>query len=352
MSVLSRVTERILVNQHLQSALTDLPIPLVITNQFAYRPTSSTTAALVSIFAKVTELLKTNDFVHCITFDYSKAFDTLSHHAVSTKLSQLNIPSSIHNWIIDYLSDRTHLTQQGLDLSSSLSINASIVQGSVLGPNLFNINSTELAPLSPDNFYYKYADDAYLLVPSSNDHTILSEIQHHSQWALLCNLKLNPTKTAEIVFPAKKRLSPPPLVPGVQRVITLKILGVLVDSNLNFIDNSQNSILACNRSLFALRTMRMHGLSDNLLNQVFKATVLPKLLYAGPSWMGFINFSIIDRYEAFLRRAVRFGYYNTTDPTFRSLITKAENKLFDKVLQNESHVLFFLLPEKNLNPTN
>ena len=123
-----------------------------------------------------------------------------------------------------------------------------------------------------------------------------------------------------------------------------------MDSNLNFIDNSQNSILACNRSLFALRTMRMHGLSDNLLNQVFKATVLPKLLYAGPSWMGFINFSIIDRYEAFLRRAVRFGYYNTTDPTFRSLITKAENKLFDKVLQNESHVLFFLLPEKKSQP--
>jgi len=90
--VLSSLTERLLVRKYIQPALTHVPAPVKIDNQFAYRPTSSTTASLIAMFAKVTELLKTNDYVFWLTFDYSKAFDTLSHISVATKLAKLDLP--------------------------------------------------------------------------------------------------------------------------------------------------------------------------------------------------------------------------------------------------------------------
>ena len=87
--VLSCLTERLVVCNFLNPALLNLPGHLNIFNQFAHRPTSSTTAALISILSCITELLLTNTHVFCISFDYSKAFDTLSHSSVAYKLSDL-----------------------------------------------------------------------------------------------------------------------------------------------------------------------------------------------------------------------------------------------------------------------
>ena len=208
-SILSRISERILVRDAILPALHTIPPPLVINNQFAYQPTSSTTAALVVLLAKITELLKSNDYVFCLTFDYSKAFDTISHNSVAEKLARLHIPDYAYNWVIDYLSERSHTTMFGGVTSPSQSINASIVQGSVLGPNLFNINSSELVPFSSKNFYFKYADDATLLIPSSNLHSLHNELEHHENWATSCNLKFNLSKTVEMVIPARRSLPEP-----------------------------------------------------------------------------------------------------------------------------------------------
>jgi len=46
-----------------------------IMDQFVFRRTGSTTAALVSLMHHVTRMLETNNYVHCLTIDFSKAFD-------------------------------------------------------------------------------------------------------------------------------------------------------------------------------------------------------------------------------------------------------------------------------------
>ena len=329
--------------QYLHPALNNLPTHLDISNQYAYRPTSSTTAALISIFSCITTLLLSNHHVYCISFDYSKAFDTISHSSVASKLSDLLIPDHIYNWIINYLSDRSHCTLLLGNKSSPKFINASIVQGSVLGPTLFNINSCELRPLSSLNFYFKYADDAYLIVPATNSSSIPSELAHHAAWAGNCNLKLNPTKTAEIVF-ANKRTKEPPLNPGINRVTSMKILGVIVDNKFLFSEHIDATISSCSQSFFALRTMRQHGLSTECLQNVFKSAILSKLLYAAPSFWGFLSSANKDRLESFLRRAKRFQYYSSSGPDTETMIKLNEHKLFQRILQNPNNVLHPLLP--------
>jgi len=124
--------------------------------------------------------LSTHPYLHIITFDYLKAFDIIKHSSLADKLAKLTLPDFIYNWIIQYLQGRSHRTKLQKVVSGDAVINSSVVQGSVLGPIIFNINSADLIPLSPTNSYFKYADDAYLIVPSTNTHTISAELTHHA----------------------------------------------------------------------------------------------------------------------------------------------------------------------------
>ena len=81
------------------------------------------------MLAKISELLLVHAYVHVVSFDYSKAFDTISHSAVAEKLLLLDIPDSDYNWIINFLDGRKHFTFFKGSKSSFASINASIVQG-------------------------------------------------------------------------------------------------------------------------------------------------------------------------------------------------------------------------------
>ena len=346
--ILSRLTERIIVRNFINPFLCNPSPPFTLSNQFAYRSTSSTTCALIAIFSTIVDMLKDNQYVTLISFDYSKAFDTLAHYPLANKLLNLNIDPCIFNWITDYLGNRKHVTKFNSAVSNLAEITASIVQGSVLGPTLFNINSMDLAPLSPLNRYFKYADDGQLLVPGTNSATIQSEIMHHQQWAASCNLKLNINKTKEIVF-CRRRVNPPPPLPNIERVQSIKILGVIVDNKLRFDSHFENKITECSQTLFALRTLKAHGLNATLLSQVFNSITTSKLFYAIPSLWGFLNKETKNRIQAFLTRAKKWGYCSSSD-TAEDIVTRLENNLFKNIVSNPDHCLHYMLPEQKPMP--
>jgi len=142
----------------------------------------------------LTELLQTNDYIHVIALDFSKACDSVRRHSLASKLTNFTLPDHLYNWIVNYLSDRQHQTKLGGSISPTLSINASIIQGSALGPVEYVFSASDLHPISPSSHLCKYADDTYLLVPASNSSSIPLEIQHITHRATANNLKLNNTK--------------------------------------------------------------------------------------------------------------------------------------------------------------
>src|SRR6218665_1246726 len=85
-----------------------------------------------------------------------------------------------------------------------------MVQGSVIGPSSYDILASDLHPLSPKNIILKYADDTYLLVTSSNPHTVPSELNHISAWAINNNLKLNVNKSRELIIHGRAGVIPLP----------------------------------------------------------------------------------------------------------------------------------------------
>ncbi len=173
-SLLARVFERILVKNFI---MPKLPKDL-LTDQFAFKSSGSTTAALVSINHHVTSMLETNQYVHCICIDFSKAFDTVNHSILLSKLSNLPLHPATIALISSFLFDRTQSTRIGSFTSKPLRITRSIVQGSGLGPTLYIINASDLKPQSSDNKLCLYADDSTLLVPEKTSVSASCELEN------------------------------------------------------------------------------------------------------------------------------------------------------------------------------
>jgi hypothetical protein len=84
---------------------------------------------------------------------------------------------------------------------------------------------------------------------------------------------------------------------------------------------------------------------DLALQIIFRSVVVAKLLYAFSAWWGFTNATDRQRVNASLRCGNRCSYYPTDLPDpFEELCQAAEQRLFAKILINNSHLLHELLP--------
>ena len=192
---------------------------------------------------------------------------------------------------------------------------------------------------------FKFADDTYLLTGSSQAHTIPSELHLISTWASANNLTLNSSKSKEmIIFRPRHQFDPPPPLPSITRVKTLKILGVILQDNLKLTAHIDHLTATCSSSFYAIRKLKTHGLSSSSIHNVTKATTVAKLLYASPSWWGLTLASDKERLEKLLKRAKRLGYLEQSFPTVSELANIADAKLLFSILHNPKHVLHQLLP--------
>ena len=263
--ILCRLLEKFIVHRFFYPILLEPRLNQDFTDQYAFRPTGSTSAALIALTDNLTDLLRDNKFVHLIALDFTKAFDTVRHSYLAEQLVELQIPDCLYNWIISYLGDRGHETRYNGLISAIVYITTSIVQGSGLGPANFITTISKLKAAHPGNRLIKYADDTYLLVPSSNTATVANELDHVSQWAETCNLKLNKKKTFEMVIRRPRGRAwndtVPDVTPGLTRVSSLN-LWVTFTEILSF---EPHITRICCKSMYALRILVAYGLKRQWL---------------------------------------------------------------------------------------
>jgi hypothetical protein len=96
--------ERAVVRSFLYPAFLKPPHNLSFSDQYAFRPTGSTTAAIVSLLQTVTSLLQSNPYVVVISLDFSKAFDTVRHATLLNKMAELDLPVSVYNWLVSFFA--------------------------------------------------------------------------------------------------------------------------------------------------------------------------------------------------------------------------------------------------------
>ena len=345
--ILSRIMEKALVKSFLYPVLIHSDHSSHFADQFAFRPTGSTTSALVYLLHQITQLLQEHDYVHLIALDFSKAFDTVRHHTLLSKLSQVPLPDCFFNWLIDYFHLREHQTKLGLSESAFQAINASIIQGSGIGPACYIFSASDLHPVYPSNILFKYADDTYIIVPAANTTQIPSEIENVAKWATANNLKLNTAKTCEMIvrLPSRKQVKIPASHLDIVRVESITVLGVSFTCTLSFAPHVHNVIAKAARSLYAIKTLRAHGLQGQALFDVTTATLVAQLLYASSAWWGFLGMADKQALQAILSKASRYGFLPPCYTTLAQLIKEGDDTFFSAICSNENHVLHHLLPD-------
>ena len=133
--------------------------------QFGFQENHSIDHALVSLTEAVRSTLDNKRLGCGIFIDLQKAFDTVNHRILLSKLEHYGILGCALAWFRSYLSDRKQYVSVNGSNSNLLSITCGVPQGSVLGPLLFLIYINDLPNASKKLTFYLFADDTniYLL---------------------------------------------------------------------------------------------------------------------------------------------------------------------------------------------
>ena len=226
--------------------------------------------------------------------DLSDAFDTIDHATLTDRHSDwYGISGQAQIWFSSYLQNRHKSVKIKGTFSDKGTLSYGAPQGSVLGPVLFTLYTTPLSTIIPsfDINQHLYAGDTqiYMSLSVSNAKESLKKLQHClmsvSAWMTGSKLKLNPSKTEFLLIGIKLRREKifnnfPCLLLGqdTNPSTSVKNLGVLFDSSLNFREHISQTCRACLYHIRDLRRIRK-SLSLDLAKQIAGALVSSKLDY-------------------------------------------------------------------------
>ena len=218
--------------------------------------------------------------------DLKKAFDTVNHSILISKLYKYGIRGPTLEWFKSYLSNRQQYVQIHKTKSDTKPITCGIPQGSILGPLLFIIYINDLAQVSEILFTILFADDTTVTIQGDNESVLINtlniELEKLNNWLQTNKLTINVSKSHYMIFHRRRRkidINNPSLNNTVlQRVNYTKFLGVIIDDGLkwtNHIAYVKNKIA---KGFGIILRARKFFNRKTLLN-LYHAFIFPYLIY-------------------------------------------------------------------------
>ena len=166
---ISKVFEKIVFQQLYEYFVSN---KLIYNSQYGFRQLHSTELASLELVDRLTQNLDAGKVSISVFLDLSKAFDTLNHEILLTKLSHYGVRGTANNWFHSYLSNRQQFVHYENTQSIMMPISTGVPQGSILGPLLFLIYMNDIHEASAKFHSVLYADDTSLVEPLCTFDTI------------------------------------------------------------------------------------------------------------------------------------------------------------------------------------
>ena len=326
-------------------------------NQYGCRPASSTTCAVISLRHHALTALESSKVsgVKIIAYDFSKAFDKLSHNLVIKKLTEAKFPTNFIRWTHSYLRNRTQATRIGHALSASSEVTSGVPQGSVLGPMFFCLAVGDLKPVHSFTKVIQYVDDTTLCLPLYKGSANCHVNEEHSQilkWACSNGFVVNAKKCQSLFF-SKSQDARDIDLEDAPTVDVIKFLGFFLNRKLNFNTHIERVCRQAARRFYALRILKPL-LSEQDLIAVYHGVVRPILEYGSPAF-GKLPKNLEEDLDKIQRRCHRL-ICGVSRPSqcpcdrFSSLSSRRHLmsiKLFVSAAVNKSHILHTIIPTQS-----
>ena len=248
--------------------------------------------------------------VNAVVFlDLKKAFDTVDHNILISKLSAYGIRGTSIEWFKSYLSERNQKCFLNGSLSSNRVLSCGIPQGTILGPFLFLLYINDLPNCLMHSEPRMYADDTHLtLAVNSIEHNLNEDLASVSEWVTANKVTLNKSKTELMTIGSRQRLKIFPhslKIDGapISQVPSTKSLGVYIDENLTWnvhTENLSKKVASCIGALKRIRPFVPH----KTLLFTYNSLVKPHFHYCNVVW-GSCNKTLANKLQKLQNRAAR-----------------------------------------------
>lgn len=288
---LGKLMERVLQSQLVDIIDDDLGI--LPKAQTAFLRREGTHIHLTTVPQRIRECINNGKFCTGLFFDIKKAYNSVWHDGLVSKLLDYGIPSAIVRFVDDWLRGRPVATRLGDSISDSIEYARGVPQGSVLSCILFNAFFSDIVN-NLEGDAKLYADNLGLLyegTPDEHDqvfNVVRRDLRRISDWCYKWQLEAEPSKTAWINFTRSrsvreivdsvvlhfggKRLYPPDQA---------KYLGIILDSKATFEAEGNRRIKAFDVRLCYLRRIAGYswGCPVEQLRRLYVSFAIPVLLY-------------------------------------------------------------------------
>ena len=289
---------------------------------FGYRVGHSTEQCLIIMIEVWKKAFDGKDKAGGILTDLSKVFDCLNHNLLIAKLEAYGFDHRALRFVYDYLKNRKQRTKVNSSYSSWRELKFGIPQGSILGPLLFNIFINDIFYFIKEAKMANYADDNAIYAVKRNLDNLLKTLEQETtlilNWFKVNEMKSNDDK-CHLIICNQEYGSITLGSENIEESSSVELLGVNIDTNVNFNEHVTNLCKKANQKLHALARISKY-LNEEKLNILMKTFIRSQFNYSPLVWM-FHSRTLNNKINRLHERALRVVYKNENS-SFQELVDK------------------------------
>lgn len=318
--IFSKIAEKIVCKMLLKHIESHNILPKI---QSGFRSHYSTCSALTKVANDLTAAMDQSKASCLVLLDYSKAFDLINHDMLLAKLHYIGLDPLSCKWFGDYLKNRSFIVDiDGSRSPTKISVDTGVPQGSILGPILFTIYTSDLPKAIMYCNVHLYADDVQLTASFDPSDTNIAlrhlndDLRRILNWSWDHAMVLNANKSGVLFVGSQRILSKVAQfnfstvhIDNVEIPIKdhARNLGVTFDSQLNFEQHVANKLKTCYIKLKTLYSFKCL-LPEDVKYRLIESLIFPQFDYCLPMYYNFLSSNFKHKLQVAQNACMRFVY--------------------------------------------